>query len=261
MVAPAVGAGLWWGGLPWLGLGALGSAHAAWLAATLWPNAPWSGRVLGRRGLATGAATDRRLWLTIDDGPCRSDHAALLDLLDGAGVRVTAFVIGVRAAAEPGLVDDWHAAGHRLENHTWSHRSGATWCIGPGGARAEVDRCQDWLADRTGRPPMWFRAPAGLANPWLHAAAERRGLATLAWTARGLDGLAGRHPQSVVAAIRRRWHPGAIVLLHQGRRGRRRESTAPEVLRRLLEAAHEDGYGWICPDEGSLVARGESVNQ
>ena len=266
VAAPALGAGLLWAGQPWPALGLLGSAHAAWLAATVWPNARWSGRVLGHRGVTAAASPDQRadhtappprLWLTIDDGPCRADHQALLNLLDQAGVRVSAFVIGHRAAADPALVDEWHAAGHRLENHTWSHRSASTWCAGPGRARDEIDRCQDWLAGRTGRSPCWFRAPAGLANPWLHAAAERRGLATLAWTARGLDGIAS-NPAQVARRIRRRWHPGGIVLIHQGLRGGRQGSAAPEVLRRVLETAREDGYEWMTPDQGlRLLGLGE----
>ena len=251
VLAPVMGAGLWWSGRPLGAVVTLGAAHAAWLGSTLWPNAPWSGAVAGRQGFHAAANTgrsERRLWLTIDDGPSPTDHDALLRLLDQAKVKVSVFVIGRRASSDPQLVKEWHEAGHRIENHTWSHAAASTWIIGPQRARDEVDRCQDHLSDLVGRVPRWFRAPAGLANPWLHDAVERRGLTTLAWTARGFDGGLARDPDAVVRRIRARWRPGGIVLMHQGTMASNGRALAPQVLERLLEAAAADGLIWAEPD-------------
>lgn len=253
LAAPVVAAGLLASGRPAAAVTVLGSAHMAWLASTLVPNFPWSGEVVGRRGFgSTGPdGGPQGLWLTIDDGPSRLDHDALLRMLERAGVRASCFVIGRNAGADPDMVREWHAAGHRIENHTWSHASGSTWIAGPGRARDEVNRCQDCLGEMLGREPRWFRAPAGLTNPWLHAAVERRGLKTLAWTARGFDAGLARDPEAVVKRIRARLRPGGIVLIHQGTSARDGKPLAPQVLERLLDAAAEDGYLWARPDEAA----------
>src|SRR3546814_20327379 len=47
--------------------------------------------------------TDRRVWLTIDDGPSDATPA-LLDLLEAHGAKATFFLVGERAAARPDLV-------------------------------------------------------------------------------------------------------------------------------------------------------------
>jgi peptidoglycan/xylan/chitin deacetylase (PgdA/CDA1 family) len=138
----------------------------------------------------------------------------------------------------------WRAS---QSSRRWWAAAASTWIVGPGRARDEVNRCQDYLGQLLGRDPAWFRAPAGLANPWLHAAVEDRGLTTLAWTARGFDAGLGRDPATVVRRIRSRWQPGGIILMHQGTTDTKGKPLAPRILERLLEAAGEDGYSWATP--------------
>jgi peptidoglycan/xylan/chitin deacetylase (PgdA/CDA1 family) len=60
------------------------------------------------------------LRLTFDDGPGPSTER-LLDVLRGANVDVTFFVLGRHARTRPSLLRRMLEEGHLIGNHTWSH--------------------------------------------------------------------------------------------------------------------------------------------
>jgi peptidoglycan/xylan/chitin deacetylase (PgdA/CDA1 family) len=63
----------------------------------------------------------KRVALTIDDGPSPEYTPQVLRLLEKYRVTATFSMIGLEAAAYPGLVREVAAAGHKIANHTWSH--------------------------------------------------------------------------------------------------------------------------------------------
>ena len=238
LAAHALVAWLWWR-LGWqFGLALLLVVHLVMLWGTLRPTSRLYGPVLSRLPLA-----DRRVWLTIDDGPS-GDTAAILDLLDAHAAKATFFLVGARAAARPALVREIVARGHGVGNHSQSHPQAWFWALGPRRMRAEVADCQQALAATAGLAPRWFRAVVGHANPFVSAPLREHGLARAAWSARGFDAVEA-DPAKVVARIERDLAPGAIVLLHEGaRHGRNVEAIA--LLLRRLEALR---YTTVLPEE------------
>ena len=85
--------------------------------------------------------------------------------------------------------------------------------------RAELATAQARLADITGEAPRFFRAPAGLRNPFLSPVLEQLGLQLVSWTRRGFDTQA-HAPAVVLARLTRRLAAGDILLLHDGHAGR-----------------------------------------
>lgn len=227
-------------------VGTIAAAHAAWMVPTLWP-----------ASAAHGAVTTRlereELWLTIDDGPHEVDTPAVLDLLDHAGVRATFFFIGERAACHPALVAEVVRRGHELGNHTWSHPQYRFWAAGPGVVRDEIARCQDVLAAISGAHPRWFRAPAGLKNPWVFEVTEREGLDVACWSARGLDGISSDVGRAV-ARIERSLSPGGVVLVHEAQAGP--ERIAPRVLQGTLDAVARRGLRFGLPPRSATGVAG-----
>lgn len=231
-------AALWWQ-LGWrVGLPALLVSHAPFLWATLWPGAWLFGPVLTRLPVA-----DRQVWLTIDDGPS-SQTAAVLDLLDVHDAKATFFLVGERAAARPRAVREIVARGHGIGNHSATHPTKWFWALPPWRMRSEVSRTQQILHELTGIRPRWFRAVVGMANPFVPAALQREGLACVAWSARGFDGAVG-DPERVVARVRRKLAPGAIVLAHEGAAHGRNLVT----LAALLQLLNDEGYGTVLPEQ------------
>ncbi len=233
-----------WGSAGWeIGLAALLATHLPVVWATLWPKSRLLSPVLTR--LPTSEPV---VWLTIDDGP-GEDTVAMLELLDAHRARATFFVVGRRAAAQPGLIREIARRGHGLGNHSYHHPSAWFWALPPTRMRAEVTRTQQLLGDLTGAPPRWFRAVVGMANPFVAPALKAHGLARVAWSARGFDAVAS-DPRQVVARLERDLSPGAIVLLHEGAGHGR----SVEVLAALLTRLEALGYRTVLPEELELPA-------
>src|SRR5262249_60957957 len=104
--------------------------------------------------------------------------------------------------------------GHTIENHSQHHLHRCS-VLGPGGIKAEVERAQDTIERVTGRRPQFFRAPAGLRNPFLEPVLARLGLRLAAWTRRGFDTV--KHDPGVVFdRLARGLRGGDLLLLHAG---------------------------------------------
>jgi peptidoglycan/xylan/chitin deacetylase (PgdA/CDA1 family) len=191
--------------------------HAVLLAASLSPRSTLLGPNLNRLPASDGTVGDGAVVLSFDDGPDPEATPRVLDLLASAGARASFFVIGRRAAAHPELVRRIAAEGHCVENHTWSHPPGFAFG-GPGAMGREIDRAQRILGDLAGRPPVWFRAPAGMRNPLLAGVLARRGLSLASWTRRGFDTVDPR-PRRVARRLTRDLAAGDVLLLHDGAAG------------------------------------------
>lgn len=229
--------------------GALAAAHAlaaagsaAFLLPTLIRNCPWSGPVVTRF-----PTSRKEIWLTIDDGPDPVETPGVLDALGNHGAVATFFGIGERILARPDLAAAVIAAGHRLENHTHTHPAGSFWAATPGRARREIQACGEAIRSVKAPPALMFRAPAGLANPFVHAAAERAGLRMTGWTAAGFDGIP-HDPEHVVDRIMKRVRPGVIILIHEGRLPGMSPGTRARTLEMLLRRLKEEGYATCLPD-------------
>lgn len=186
-------------------------------------------------------ACGRELLLTIDDGPDPRQTPQILDTLADAEVRAVFFVIGKKVEAHPALCRRMVDEGHSVQNHTHSHPGATFWSAGPRRAIREIERCSLAIREATGQAPLQFRAPVGMANPFVHLAAETCGLKMVGWSATGHDGIA-HDPDRVVWRIRRSAGPGGIVLVHEshlrGMRGGERACTLSDLLNTLKQ----DGY-------------------
>ncbi len=217
---------------PWVA-GLVLADHAALTAAGLWPRSSLLGPNVTRLPPAPDAA---RVALTIDDGPHPEVTPRVLDLLDTLDARATFFCIGEHVRRYPALSRDILARGHSIENHSQRHLNRFS-VLGPRAMRAEVAGAQDTIADVTGYRPRYFRAPAGLRNPFLDAVLRSLELQLVSWTRRGFDTVSNR-AEVVLARLTRDLGAGDIVLLHDGNAAvtARGEPVVLEVLPGLLAA-------------------------
>jgi peptidoglycan/xylan/chitin deacetylase (PgdA/CDA1 family) len=218
---------------PWA-LGGLVLNHALLTAAGLWPRSQWLGPNWVR--LPAAAAQRRQVAITIDDGPDPEVTPPLLDILDRHSARASFFCIGERVAAYPQLAREIVARGHAIENHSLRHLHRFS-VLGVAGMRAEVQRAQQQIVDVTGATPRFFRAPAGLRNPFLDPVLAQLGLMLASWTRRGFDTRTGQ-PDVVAARLLRGLAAGDILLLHDGHAARSPDgvAVAVQVLPRLLDS-------------------------
>jgi peptidoglycan/xylan/chitin deacetylase (PgdA/CDA1 family) len=233
-----------------LALAPLFISHLLPLYATLVPNCQWWGPVI--RSFHT---TQPEVWITVDDGPSPAHTTKILDLLERFGARATFFVVGQRAEEYPHLITEILSRGHEIANHTYTHPSGMFWAAGPARISSEIDLCAEWLRSAPDRPARLFRTPAGLKNLFVHPELERRGLALIGWTVRGLDTVQ-REPVLVAEKILREVKAGAIILLHDGHRVAKDPEFGPRCLELTLSGLAERGYRCVIPPLEQLRTRG-----
>lgn len=242
LFAPVAAVVLWWRGAGAWAIAPMFLVHTATLWATLWPYCQWWGPQQ-----SDFPAAGKEVWLTLDDGPDPDDTPAVLEALDAHGAKATFFLIGEKAAAHPGLVREIIRRGHAIGNHTHTHPQYAFWRLGPKALAREIDEAARALEPPLGRAPSVFRAPAGMRNTFLHPLLAQRGLRLLSWTVRGLDGR-DTNRDRIVRRIITGARPGAILLLHEGKRDADGRSLAQDCVPAVLSALTARGYRFVIPD-------------
>jgi peptidoglycan-N-acetylglucosamine deacetylase len=216
---------------PWA-LGAVVADHIILTAAGLWPRS----KLLGPNwtSLPREVAARGEVAVTIDDGPDPEVTPRVLDLLDAHRAKATFFCIGELVERHSGLAKEIVRRGHSIENHTHRHLHHFS-VLGPRGMTEEVRRAQETIAAVTGESPRFFRAPAGLRNPFLDQVLKRLDLRLASWTRRGFD-TRNRQAEVVLNTLSRGARGGDILLLHDGHAGRTPNGglLILEVLPRLL---------------------------
>jgi peptidoglycan-N-acetylglucosamine deacetylase len=206
-------------------LGVVVANHLGISAAAMLPRCGWLGPNIRR--LPAPRAGGELVALTFDDGPDPEVTPAVLELLAAAGARATFFCVGNRAEGHADLVAAIRAGGHGVENHTYSHPNDFA-LRGPRSMALEVQRAQEAIERSGGGWPLFFRAPAGMKNPWLDTVLDRAGLSLVSWTRRGFDTVS-RDGRRVAARLVRQLVAGDILLLHDGS-GARDASGRPVVI-------------------------------
>lgn len=216
-------------------LGVVVVNHLLMAAIGLWPRSHWLGPNWTR--LPAAAMARNEIALTIDDGPDPIVTPQVLDLLDRYAAQATFFCIGEQAARHPDLCREIVRRGHAVENHSQHHRHHFS-LMGPRAMAREIQAAQDTLTAITGQRPLFFRAPAGLRNPFLDPVLTRLALQLASWSARGFDtriGDAGRVKAKLLCGL----CAGAILLLHDGNAARTLDGRPVilDVLPALLASA------------------------
>lgn len=173
------------------------------------PQSQWLGPILVR-GQMPGRRT---VALTFDDGPAPPFTEQILAILRQYRVPATFFVCGKNVELFPETLQQIHAEGHLIGNHTYSH----PYLILLNRARMEeeIDQTQQAIQGVLGFRPVLFRPPYGVRWLGLHVALRERGMQAVAWSALGYDWI--NPAEEIVNATVKDLAPGSIILLHDGR--------------------------------------------
>jgi peptidoglycan/xylan/chitin deacetylase (PgdA/CDA1 family) len=215
-------------------LGAVVVDHVLLAATGLWPRSTLLGPNWTR--LPRAAAASGAVAITIDDGPDPDITPLVLELLEQYRAKATFFCIGAKVQQHAALAREIVERGHAVENHSQRHLHNFS-LLGPRGLANEIQRAQESISGVTGMRPVFFRAPAGLRNPFLDPVLRNLDLRLASWTRRGFDTVT-RDADRVLNKLARNLEGGDILLLHDGHAARSRsgQPVVLAVLPRLLAA-------------------------
>lgn len=199
--------------------------------------------VLYGGGLVKGSPSQgMTVALTFDDGP-GPDTPAVLDALQELGIKATFFCIGEQVEEYPETVRRIQAEGHLLGNHTYSHRN--LMLANSIDAQSEISRAQEAFVAAGVERPAYFRHPFGYRAPWTQFHVKAASVKPVFWSLNPRD-FQNPGAKTICARVVAAIHPGAIVLLHDGREHR---GQTVEALRRLVPKLREQGYEFVRVDQ------------
>ena len=186
-----------------------------------------------------GDTSRNAIALTLDDGPSPSTPR-VLEILSRYGVRATFFAVGSNAERHPGIAQEIIAAGHDIENHSYSHPLFAG--KRPSFIEDEFARAQQAISGITGRVPRWLRAPYGVRWFGFGETQKRLGLEAVMWSVIGLDWKLSA--EAIAQKVLARTGKGDIICLHDGRGTLANPDIGPtiEAVRRILPPLLDAGY-------------------
>jgi peptidoglycan-N-acetylglucosamine deacetylase len=198
----------------------------------LFPRSPAPIWPLLRRslGVEDRTASGRGCALTFDDGPHAQGTPAVLELLAGADVRATFFLVGEQVQRNRALAAEIAAAGHVVGVHCHRHRNLLR--LTPRQVREDLARAQELVVDATGCASIGlYRPPYGVLNASALRVAGEHGWRTLLWSQWGRDWEARATPEAIAARVTDGVGEGSVLLLHDAD-----DYSAPDSWRRTVAA-------------------------
>lgn len=154
---------------------------------------------------------ERGVVLTFDDGPDPVSTLIILELLSQYDLTATFFVVGVRAARYPELIQEILDQGHTIGNHSWDHDY-ALMLRSPATLDYNIRKTQN-LLEQQGIIPRIFRPPMGITGSRLGRVLERQNLLAVNYSCRALD-RGNRQVMNLSSKVLKRLRPGDIIMLH-----------------------------------------------
>ena len=181
--------------------------------------------------------------ITIDDGPDPVWTPKVLAVLKKHHVHATFCMIGPQAQANPAVVREVVARGHRLCDHTVHHNESMD--HKPVAYQsAEILNALAMIEHASGGARVYYyRAPGGAFTPASRALAAQHGMRPLGWNVDTKD-YSRPGVQTIVGTVKYEIGNGPTLLFHDGG-GDRSQTVA--ALDKTLTWLHQQGYAFSFP--------------
>jgi peptidoglycan/xylan/chitin deacetylase (PgdA/CDA1 family) len=166
---------------------------------------------------AADSPARKRVALVIDDGPIPEHNAQFLELLAREHVHVTFSHIGTNVVAHPEMARAVSAAGHEINNHSYTHPHLKT--LAEADIARELADTQAAVKSATGRTPVWFWAPFLEEDDRVDAVVRQAGLQPFPWKSYhfigSLDWEAGTSGEKFRQLSTTGIVDGTVILMHE----------------------------------------------
>ncbi|NLA85440.1 MAG: polysaccharide deacetylase family protein [Clostridiales bacterium] len=184
--------------------------------------------------------TKKTIALTFDDGPDDKATLEIVNILNSYEVPGTFFLIGNQINRHPDIVQAIIDSGHKIANHSWSHKRPTD--ISTNEMLEEAENAWEIISSYDSFTRL-YRPPYGLVNRSQMPALIEAGYKVVCWSIDSMDWYFDS-PEKIAACVTETAHPGAIVLMHSAGGLRNRQATI-EALPIIIEKLMEEGYEFI----------------
>ena len=216
-------------------------------------NVTYNDGIKYKENIVLGKKSDGKLdlgkvaYLTFDDGPSKTNTAAVLNILKKYNIKATFFVIGQLAQEDPELVRRESEDGHFICNHSFSHDYKALYSS-PQNFMAEIKKCDNILSSVLGDKytSKVVRFPGGYFSKKLDPYAEllgKEGYKYINWDTENNDGTANNIPvEKLVGYLKTQFDQNeeighkkkVVILMHDGYRKETTVKALPQIIDYLI---------------------------
>ena len=186
--------------------------------------------------------TEKKIYLTFDDGPTPEVTPWVLDVLKQYNAPATFFCVGCNVEKNPALLSEIITAGHSIGNHTMHHLSG--WGTSSATYLEDVRQCDEVLfhlqqqTTNNKQQTNFFRPPYGRITPSQYSSLKKK-YRIVMWDLLSRDFDKNISGEKCLQRVITKSKPGSIVVFHDSVKA---EKNLRYVLPRALEYFSENGF-------------------
>ncbi|MCW5910715.1 MAG: polysaccharide deacetylase family protein [Cyclobacteriaceae bacterium] len=183
-------------------------------------------------------ASEKKVYLTFDDGPVPGPTEFVLDTLQKFRATATFFCIGDNVRKHPHIFQKVVQQGHRIGNHTFNHLKG--WGASLQAYTENVRQCEEEIDQHLPGNPKLFRPPYGrITCSQINALKTKYKI--IMWDVLTQDYRHSMAPDTCIRGTIQATRPGSVVVFHDSYKAERNLVFA---LPRYLEYLADEGYSF-----------------
>jgi len=176
---------------------------------------------------------DKEIWLTFDDGPAPEVTPWILSVLKKENVKATFFLVGQQIEEFPKLVGAIIKEGHKIANHSYSHKNG--WLTNKEKYLEDIENCQVLIPNN-----KLFRPPYGKITKAQIAALKGR-YKIILWDVLSYDFKQNTSPKKVQENIMQNTTSGSIIVMHNNQMSFK---NLEPILEKTIQQLKAKGYNF-----------------
>ncbi|MEE2801897.1 MAG: polysaccharide deacetylase family protein [Bacteroidota bacterium] len=175
--------------------------------------------------------SEKKVYLTFDDGPQPDATAYVLELLDSYGMKATFFCVGDNVIKHPDLYDRILNGGHQTGNHTQHHLN--SWKTNNKQYIKNVKLAESSIKSKL------FRPPYGKLRLSTYNSLKKLGYQIIMWDVLSGDFDVNQTPTVVLKQLKKHTKNGSIIVFHDSNKFL---EMLKQVLPEYLQYVKDNGW-------------------